>query len=460
MTKDSPRQRYHSPTPEVRQQAFSQFIAALQEQASRQASRATSPISPLPNVISLNSPPRTTSPASTMAFTEQQQAAFQAMIDRAVETSTNELRTQLAEKDQQIHELRQSVTVLQTRPQPAPAPAAAPTAMPAPAPALPGIKIQPPELFTGDRAKFRQWVSQLHLYFNNVIHSHGSTLLATDRQKVLLACSFIKSPAYEYVSGIVDSASAVDPASALPELDDYTKFHDKLCQLFGPHDPKGEAQRKLQVLKQKKDTSVEQYSAEFQRWQVLTGWNDESLISHFKMGLQEYVKLLMVSVEPQPTTIYAYMTKAAEMDSRYRVAKNINSLDSMIRAVPSNSTPAPDPDAMDLSRMTIRQLQDKVPSEEWTRRLRDRACLNCGKSGHRNFNCRSDFSATRPARRQQGSPSRVASTSTPDSPSDTPPVPLSQESINALITWLGTSRTTAPSAGQSGSNQAGPSSGF
>ena len=141
MTKDSPRQRYHSPTPEVRQQAFSQFIAALQEQASRQASRATSPISPLPNVISLNSPPRTTSPASTMAFTEQQQAAFQAMIDHAVEASTNELRTQLAEKDQQIHKLRQSVTALQARPQLAPVPAAAPTAMSAPALALPGIKI-------------------------------------------------------------------------------------------------------------------------------------------------------------------------------------------------------------------------------------------------------------------------------------------------------------------------------
>ena len=447
---------YHSPTAQSRQEVLNQFFSILLTE-SRSTSRSASPASEIsadPNVISLNSPPlpaRPVPPPMDGQLTDEQQVEL--MINQAVTTAIAPLLQRLAEKDEQIHNMNQQLQALANQPAPAPTPAI----MVQPAP----FKIQPPENFTGDRNQFKSWLSQLHLYF---LHIRDS--LTTDRRKVLLACTFIKNPAFAFVAPIVDSADKPGETPP-PELDDYEKFLTKLHVLFGPHDPKGEAQRKLQSLKQKKDMSVEQYAAEFQRWQVLTGWNDESLISQFKRGLLEHSQMLMIPVEPQPKTIYDYMTKAAEMDSRWRMVKNAHIPDSTVRATPiSVSAPAPDPDAMDLSRMPIRQLQDKVPKEEWTRRLKENCCLNCGRFGHRNFNCRSQFSTTPPPpSRFKPSMNRVAAATTsstsavaPPASTSTPPpaANMSQESLSRLIVLMeGVLQGQQRNGGQSG-----PSSGF
>ena len=362
-----------------------------------------------------------------------QEQHLQAMIVQAVAAQTDALRVELAAKDQAIATMYERLTKTEQTLANLPS-------------SKPQLRVQKPELFYCDRAQFRSWLSQLHLYFQNV-----GDAITNPRHRVLTACSFIKNPAYEYVAPIVDSASSTDPTkTALPELDNYELFHKKLHVLFGPHDPKGEAQRKLQSLKQKKDQSVEQYAAEFQRWQLLTEWNDESLIHQFRSGLQEQAKILMIPVEPQPKDIHSYMSKAAEMDSRWRMAKNFSVPDSIVKATPAATIPNTDPDAMDLSRMSIQQLQKKVPKDEWTRRLRSNACLNCGRRGHRNFNCRSSFSTSPPPQVQSQTSNRVATAtaepadSTPATapvaavapPTSPPAASLPPESINRLITLM------------------------
>ena len=68
--------------------------------------------------------------------------------------------------------------------------------------------VDKPAEFTGDRAQFRAWQSQLRLYL-----SMNQSRLPTDRQRVLYACSTIRGDAYAYVQHIVDSSHQFMPVS-------------------------------------------------------------------------------------------------------------------------------------------------------------------------------------------------------------------------------------------------------
>ena len=395
------------------------------------------------HTISLNSPPATAIPLPTMADQPQtpEQQALAIMLQQMLDNELTPLRQQLVEKDAAYHDLQQKFAMHQTWTseqlnlaakrvedlEKRPAGAGQPT---------PAVKVQPPEAFYGDRNGFRAWLSQLNLFF-----SLSYNTIRDDRARVLYACSYIKGPAYAYVEATVDSA-VTGPAAE--ELNNYDMFIQRLQLVFGPIDQKAQAQRELQTLKQKKSWSVEQYAAEFKRWQLLAGWNEDALIHHFKEGLQEHVRVLMVPLEPQPSTVDEYMKAASRMDARYRSAKHISTSDATIHAVPTSTTPARDPDAMDLSRMTLPQLQAKVPKEEWERRLKLRLCLNCAKGRHRWYDCKSTFSPNQPTPPPQRQ-SRVATATMSASPGpSSAPSPstspaggaASQESISRMITLM------------------------
>lgn len=353
------------------------------------------------------------------------------------------MQQELAERDVVIQNLLAQVE--QLRDQIHTAPTQAPRPMLA-------VQARPPEEFTGDRTKFEGWISQLNLFF-----SLNRQALPTDRDRVLFACSYIKGSAYTYVKALVDSAATDEPE---PAVNDYTMFYNGLQTVFGPVDEEGTAQRALQALRQKKEWSVEQYAAEFKRWQTRTGWNDKALCHHFRQGLQEHVRTLMIHGE-QPTTIDELIRKASELDSRYRTAKHPGAAPPTVSTLTQSSTThSVDPNAMDIGRMQISDLQSKVPEAEWKRRLSSRACLNCGKAGHRFYRCRSAFSPNAPSPRT----ARVA-TATTTSPSPSPgpaeATPGMQEQIAQLTALVRSLQPASPAASPATSGEsAQPPSGF
>ena len=387
------------------------------------ANAPAGPQTPDPNTINLNEPMNEGTP--------QERARLQQILAGMVEAQLAPLRQELQEKEAEIWSLGQQIAATQQA-----AAGMAPHVK---------VKVREPEHFYGDRTKFQNWISQINLFFS-LTHQ----TLRTDRDRVLYACSCIKGEAYTYVKHTVDSAT-INEIPDLPELDNYDLFHSRLSMIFGPVDAKGEAQRKLVTLKQKQGVTVEQFAAEFQRWRILSEFDQDALRYHFYDGLQQNIRLALAPEYQRIGDVDALMRRAAEIDVNLRIAHRqpLQSTAATASSAPAVENPissAADPNAMDIGRMQIQDLQQKVPKEEWGRRLRERCCLNCGRQNHRFYRCRSKFSTEKPPP-PSGQRAAVATTPAPPTPSapSQPPTPsatspdlalASQASVNRMIALL------------------------
>ena len=262
--------------------------------------------------------------------------------------------------------------------------------------------------------------------------------LPTERQRVLYACSTIRGDAYAYVQHIVDSSHQFTPA---PELDNFNAFMKLLETVYAPVDQAGEAVRQVRALRHKKGQTVESYAAEFRKWSGLTGWGQKELVSTFYENLQIYVKDLLIH-DTAPETLEEMIRLAALKDSRHRANHSTHPVSSTV-----NMPPTSDPNAMDLSRLTLNEIKKKLSTEERERREKEGLCMNCARPKHRAFQCRLPFSAVKaPSWKPRAATVSVASASTVSSSEPTTSA-LSNETAAQLIAAL---RAINESLGKSG----------
>jgi hypothetical protein len=170
-------------------------------------------------------------------------------------------------------------------------------------------------------------------------------------------------------------------------------FKTKFLKMFGHPDRRKEAERKLNELKQGNGTACNYY-ANFRYYSTRLGWNDEALISLFRLGLRENVKdELARNVEPPTLTNMAL--KAITIDNRLaeqahkHCATGQPPTNAPYHPYFQNHTPTTgtttttlntakkDPNTMevDTSKMSKEQLQ------------KEGRCFRCHKKGHLSCNC-------------------------------------------------------------------------
>lgn len=94
------------------------------------------------------------------------------------------------------------------------------------------------------------------------------------------------------------------------------EFLETLTHAFGDPDKKGTAQRELRNLRQR-NTDFASFMANFQRWALATGFDENSQISFLTDGISDELKQAMLS-QITPTTLKEYITLLQRMDNKLR----------------------------------------------------------------------------------------------------------------------------------------------
>ena len=96
--------------------------------------------------------------------------------------------------------------------------------------------------------------------------------------------SYLKGTALDWFESSLTSGIDV------PWLSDYSKFVSKLCSHFGPFDPEGEAEAKLENLRIHDNQRITKYLVEFNRLAARVHWGNTPLQHQFYNRLPPQIK--------------------------------------------------------------------------------------------------------------------------------------------------------------------------
>jgi hypothetical protein len=157
-------------------------------------------------------------------------------------------------------------------------------------------KVKDPELYYGDRAKLRSFISQYELKFQV-----EKARFDDDAIKIHFACSFCRGNAWAWVEPTLKKGVSIYKA--------WDDFRKAISKAFGEANSREVARRKLKELKQG-SRSASAYWADFQRITADLDYNDAMYIDQFQDGLHLDVQRQLALLDEKPTEITEFANKA------------------------------------------------------------------------------------------------------------------------------------------------------
>jgi hypothetical protein len=256
-------------------------------------------------------------------------------------------------------------------------------------------RLNDPEVFSGNRKKSKYFILQCR----NIFLSQPTTY-SNDSAKVSFIISFLRGPAFEWISPYLESNDA-----CLADLDSFLElFHAS----FSDIDRKVEVEKRLTEIKQE-NRNVSTLVAEFQRLAVESKWPETVLFQLFYRSLNSSLKDEMYRYD-RPETIEEYYKMAVRLDNRLTERK-LEKKEDNIRYT-TRTTPKPDVDAMvigtsqlqlsnneEVSDSGSQQSRRTLTVEERRYRQENKLCVYCADPGHRIDNCAQQKSRRNPKKR-------------------------------------------------------------
>ena len=136
-----------------------------------------------------------------------------------------------------------------------------PAPAPAPAPVIiKPLKINIPEPFDSSRGKLQAFFSQIELFLGFNVDR-----FPTDKHKVLFASTYLRGPAFEWFNSFLTDFLNNEPDKrdddTIKVTQNYSKFKNKLRQVFDNFDKEHLAKRRMQSLRQ--TGSAANYASKF-----------------------------------------------------------------------------------------------------------------------------------------------------------------------------------------------------
>lgn len=158
-----------------------------------------------------------------------------------------------------------------------------------------------PEIFNGDRHRFRGFVNQVDLLF--MINPH---YYASDSLKVGLIGTLLCDKALAWFSPYLERND--------PILADYTAFKKLLFLTFDEPDRSVVGAAKVRKLSQGNHSAFS-YASEFRLLAANLDWNDAALVNQFCYGLNDTIKDLLLHHE-LPSTLEEMINLSIAIDNR------------------------------------------------------------------------------------------------------------------------------------------------
>lgn len=163
-------------------------------------------------------------------------------------------------------------------------------------------KLKEPTAFSGNRKDTRIFLAEVQGKFTVEKSSYQ-----TNEARTLAVMSWMTGDAKKWIHGYMERHVGGFNMS-------WDDLRAVILQVYGEDDKKGEAQRRLETLRQTASASA--YVAEFSRYAVDTGYNEENLRRLFKVGLKEKVfEILSASPGSMYPTLESYQKRAVEIDN-------------------------------------------------------------------------------------------------------------------------------------------------
>jgi hypothetical protein len=240
------------------------------------------------------------------------------------------------------------------------------------------IRLAAPSTYTGKPGDVESFLTQLQLHFLT-----WSPAARTPDNQVAFALSHINGgTADKWKQAYLNNAFKAHPtiSGAQRGLGTWPEFIAAFKQAFQTKDQLQEAQMKLRALRQGNST-VDEYTVEFNLLKEQTGMEDKNkyMIEQYIRGLDPSIASQIFNTTKLPSTLDEWQLTARNIDRNRRRGKELASAFKHGLGLnkplgnSNNNTNTPDPNAMDVDRLT---------PEERTKAFRDGLCLICLNKGH------------------------------------------------------------------------------
>ena len=173
------------------------------------------------------------------------------------------------------------------------------------APQVRAPRVANPEPYHGDREKFGDFVSQLHLVFRS-----DPTRYEDTQAKLAYAASHLSGAAKKWFTPRVnESTGAISFAH-------FEAFIAALKAAFDDPDAPATAERKLRSLRQGTD-ACSTYHSKFTSYMAVLSWDNSAQVSWFRNGLRDEVKDLLIARD-LPEDFNQFVQLCIKMDNAWR----------------------------------------------------------------------------------------------------------------------------------------------
>ena len=233
--------------------------------------------------------------------------------------------------------------------------------------------LNKPEEFTGDKAKYDEWLVQIKNYMYS-----AQNILVTGQDQIRFVCSYMTGP----------NAGAWKQEQLTKRTDsgnwDWDDFEGELKARFKDTHEQQHAQQKIATMKQGND-SAEKFFTDLSLTRARAGMTSAAfeplIINHLRTALRSDIVMAILATGNEPTTVEGWRTIATKIDNA--ITANKPRFDH--RPPPFKPTPRPTPTPPKVTSTPVNHSAGEPMDVD--RMRKEGRCFRCQQKGHLSRDC-------------------------------------------------------------------------